>query len=79
MLLQVLITQRQPQEIRHQKIRPRYGNAPMIFSTLIDFLTTHSTWREHVDEKRIGVLGFSLGGAAAMELVGATASLEDYA
>lgn len=48
-------------------------------STLIDFLTTHSTWREHVNEKRIGVLGFSLGGAAAMELVGATASLEDYA
>ncbi|SBT16972.1 Alpha/beta hydrolase family protein [Marinomonas gallaica] len=48
-------------------------------STLISFFTTNNAWSEHVDAERIGVLGFSLGGAAAMEIAGARANLADYA
>lgn len=47
-------------------------------STLISFLTSHNDWRERVDANRIGALGFSLGGAAVMEVAGARANLSDY-
>ncbi|NVK75711.1 MAG: dienelactone hydrolase family protein [Oceanospirillaceae bacterium] len=47
-------------------------------STLISFLTSDDKWHEYVDVNRIGVIGFSLGGAAAMEIAGARADLDDY-
>ncbi|HEV7309451.1 alpha/beta hydrolase family protein [Ensifer sp.] len=48
-------------------------------SAVIDMLTTSAEWKSAIEADRIGVLGFSLGGAAAMELSGARASLEAYA
>lgn len=48
-------------------------------SALIDMLTTDAEWKGAIKADRIGVLGFSLGGAAAMEISGARASLETYA
>lgn len=48
-------------------------------STLISFFTSDDVWQERVDASRIGALGFSLGGAAAMEIAGARADLESYA
>ncbi|MEI2297145.1 alpha/beta hydrolase family protein [Ensifer sp. MJa1] len=48
-------------------------------SAVIDMLTTDAQWKGAIKADRIGVLGFSLGGAAAMEISGAEASLEAYA
>lgn len=48
-------------------------------SAVIDRLTGDEEWQNHVDADRIGVVGFSLGGAAAMLSVGARADLEAYA
>ncbi|TCN29539.1 alpha/beta hydrolase family protein [Sinorhizobium americanum] len=48
-------------------------------SAVIDRLTTDPHWSGAIDKDRIGVVGFSLGGAAAMEIAGARANLEAYA
>ncbi len=48
-------------------------------TTLITMLTTDPVWQHAINQKQIGVLGFSLGGATALELVGARANLEAYA
>ncbi|ASY60375.1 dienelactone hydrolase family protein [Sinorhizobium sp. CCBAU 05631] len=48
-------------------------------SFVIDRLTTDPLWSGAIDKGRIGVIGFSLGGAAAMEIAGARANLEAYA
>ncbi|KAA3511179.1 alpha/beta hydrolase family protein [Agrobacterium rosae] len=48
-------------------------------STIVTSLTTSAEWSVSVDAKRVGVLGFSLGGSAAMELAGARADLDAYA
>ncbi|POO56843.1 alpha/beta hydrolase family protein [Agrobacterium rosae] len=47
-------------------------------STIITSLTTGTEWSKSIDAKRVGVLGFSLGGSAAMELAGARADLDAY-
>lgn len=47
-------------------------------STIVTSLTTNAEWSGSIDESRIGVLGFSLGGTTAMELAGARASLDAY-
>lgn len=57
------------------KIWERTGD----LSALIDAMTTDPKWRTIIDKDRISVLGFSLGGAAAMEIAGARANLEAYA
>jgi len=57
------------------KIWERTGD----LSAVIDTMTTDPKWRAIIDEDRISVLGFSLGGAAAMEIAGARANLESYA
>ncbi|ELT51164.1 alpha/beta hydrolase family protein [Brucella sp. ZJ1_1] len=57
------------------KIWERTGD----LSAVIDTMTTDPTWRAIIDKDRISVLGFSLGGAAAMEIAGARANLEAYA
>lgn len=47
-------------------------------STIITSLTTNADWSPSIDANRIGVMGFSLGGSAALELVGARADLGAY-
>lgn len=48
-------------------------------STIATALTTDSRWKEAIEKDRIGVLGFSLGGSAALEISGARADLDAYA
>jgi predicted dienelactone hydrolase len=48
-------------------------------SAVIDLLSSDPQWRDALDPARIGVVGFSLGGAAAMEISGARANLDAYA
>jgi predicted dienelactone hydrolase len=48
-------------------------------ATLLTSMTSDPLWQSAIDKDRIGVLGFSLGGAAAMEISGARAKLEAYA
>lgn len=47
-------------------------------ATVIDELLADPDWSASIDRGNIGALGFSLGGAAVLESVGATASLEAY-
>lgn len=58
---------------------PKLWQRTQDLSRVIDKLTTDPQWRGLVDADRIGVTGFSLGGAAAMEIAGARANLEAYA
>lgn len=48
-------------------------------SDTIDFLAADPIWRASIDESHIGVVGFSLGGATALEISGARADLDAYA
>ena len=48
-------------------------------STILTAMTTQGKWSATVDTDRIGVVGFSLGGSAAMEISGARAGLDAYA
>jgi predicted dienelactone hydrolase len=48
-------------------------------STVLTAMTNDPAWNSAIAEDRIGVLGFSLGGAAAMEIAGARANREAYA
>lgn len=48
-------------------------------STVISYLTERADWKSHIDAERIGVVGFSLGGAASMKLAGARINLDAYA
>jgi predicted dienelactone hydrolase len=48
-------------------------------ATLLTSMTSDPVWEGAIAEDRIGVLGFSLGGAAAMEIAGARANREAYA
>lgn len=58
---------------------PKLWERTQDLSTVINYLTGNSAFAGHVDTDRIGVVGFSLGGAAAMEIAGARANLEAYA
>lgn len=58
---------------------PKLWERTQDLSSLIDRLTTDPQWSSVIEKDRIGVVGFSLGGAAAMEIAGARANLEDYA
>lgn len=58
---------------------PKLWERTQDLSTLITALTADPAWTDLIDPDRIGVLGFSLGGAAAMEIAGARADREAYA
>ncbi|POF28367.1 alpha/beta hydrolase family protein [Roseibium marinum] len=47
-------------------------------SNVISALLSEAPWRSAIAADKIGVLGFSLGGAAALELAGARADLDAY-
>lgn len=57
------------------KLWERTDDLSLVMSTLL----RDPDWAGHVDPDRIGVLGFSLGGAAAMTFAGAKVNLEAYA
>ncbi|KXF75612.1 dienelactone hydrolase [Paramesorhizobium deserti] len=58
---------------------PKVWERTQDLSALINSLTADPRWSGIIDADRIGVVGFSLGGAAAMEIAGARANLETYA
>ena len=58
---------------------PKLWERTQDLSAVIDMLTTDPQWSGVVDADSIGVVGFSLGGAAAMEIAGARANLDAYA
>lgn len=58
---------------------PKIWERTADLSALIDRFSTDAGWNAAIDATRIGVVGFSLGGAAAMEIGGARADLETYA
>ncbi|MBW8908463.1 MAG: alpha/beta hydrolase [Mesorhizobium sp.] len=58
---------------------PKVWERTRDLSAVIDAMTTDPAWNGAVDGDRIGVVGFSLGGTAAMEIAGARANLEAYA
>ncbi|WP_455273469.1 alpha/beta hydrolase family protein [Rhizobium herbae] len=58
---------------------PKLWERTQDLSAVINALTTDPSWSRAIDAGRIGVIGFSLGGAAAMEIVGARANLDAYA
>lgn len=57
---------------------PKLWERTQDLSNVITALTSDQQWKNGIDSDRIGVLGFSLGGAAAMEISGARASLDAY-
>jgi predicted dienelactone hydrolase len=57
---------------------PRIWERTQDISDIITAMTRDDRWKTLIDKERIGVLGFSLGGAAAMELAGARADLDAY-
>lgn len=58
---------------------PKLWQRTADLSAVIDRLTGDGQWQGLVDADRIGVVGFSLGGTAAMLSAGARADLEAYA
>lgn len=58
---------------------PKIWERTADLSALIDRFTTDADWRHTIDTAQIGAVGFSLGGAAVMEIAGARADLEAYA
>ena len=58
---------------------PKLWQRRQDLSAVADRLITDPQWRGRVDGDRIGVVGFSIGGAAAMRIAGARTTLEAYA
>ncbi|NWJ24563.1 alpha/beta hydrolase [Rhizobium sp. RM] len=57
---------------------PRIWERTDDLSTLVTALTSSKDWTGTIDADKVGVLGFSLGGSAAMEIAGARADLQSY-
>ncbi|PRD44063.1 dienelactone hydrolase [Phyllobacterium phragmitis] len=58
---------------------PKLWERTQDLSSVIDAMTTDPLWLDITDPHKIGVVGFSLGGSAAMEIAGARANLDAYA
>lgn len=58
---------------------PRIWERAQDLSNIITWMTGDDRWKASVDASRIGVLGFSLGGSTALELIGGRADLNAYA
>lgn len=57
---------------------PKIWERTQDISVLISALAADPRWQGSIDQKRIGMLGFSLGGSTAMELAGARGDLSAY-
>ncbi|MCY1665101.1 alpha/beta hydrolase family protein [Rhizobium sp. SL86] len=58
---------------------PRIWERTQDLSNIITWMTGDARWKGSVDAAKIGVIGFSLGGSTALELIGARADLNAYA
>ena len=58
---------------------PKLWQRTQDLSTVLNALTRDGQWKNAIDSDRVGVLGFSLGGAAGMQIAGARAKREAYA
>ncbi|MBT9371426.1 alpha/beta fold hydrolase [Rhizobium sp. CSW-27] len=58
---------------------PRIWERTQDLSNIITWMTGDARWKASVDAAKIGVIGFSLGGSTALELIGARADLNAYA
>ncbi|MCO5732765.1 alpha/beta fold hydrolase [Rhizobium sp. SSA_523] len=58
---------------------PRIWERTQDLSNIITWMTGEARWKGSVDAGKIGVLGFSLGGSTALELIGGRADLSAYA
>lgn len=58
---------------------PRIWERTQDLSNIITWMAGDPTWKASVDSSKIGVLGFSLGGSTALELIGGRADLNAYA
>ncbi|MDO1580672.1 alpha/beta hydrolase family protein [Rhizobium oryzicola] len=58
---------------------PRIWERTQDLSNIITWMTGDVRWAASVDASKIGVLGFSLGGSTALELIGGRADLNAYA
>lgn len=57
---------------------PKIWERTQDISVLITALAADPDWRGSIDQKSIGILGFSLGGSTAMELAGARPDLDAF-
>lgn len=57
---------------------PKIWERTQDLSSLVTSLTTDKAWMSSVSQSSVGVLGFSLGGAAAMEISGLRADLDSF-
>lgn len=58
---------------------PRIWERTQDLSNIITWMTGDAKWAPSVQASKIGVLGFSLGGSTALEIIGARADLNAYA
>ncbi|WP_137134873.1 alpha/beta fold hydrolase [Rhizobium sp. FKY42] len=58
---------------------PRIWERTQDLTNIITWMTGEAPWKASIDPGKIGVLGFSLGGSTALEIIGARADLNAYA
>lgn len=58
---------------------PRIWERTQDLSNIITWMTGDAKWAPSIQASKIGVLGFSLGGSTALEIIGARADLNAYA
>lgn len=58
---------------------PRIWQRTQDISNIISTMTADAKWQTSINAEKIGVLGFSLGGSTALELIGGRAGLDAYA
>jgi predicted dienelactone hydrolase len=58
---------------------PKLWERTQDLSNVITVMTSNPEWSAAIDASNVGIVGFSIGGATAMELSGARANLEAYA
>ena len=57
---------------------PKIWERAQDMSVLITAFSRNQRWQNSIDQRRIGILGFSLGGSTALELAGAIPDLDGF-